>query len=293
MALAEQLSQGAEAPWEVARRLERGVYRHIDKKSFGVAFATASEVCRERSGDCSEHAVLLAAVARARGIPSRVAMGLTYVGGIFGGHAWTEVWIDGQWIALDGTNGLGSVDAAHIRFSASSLDGLGMGAEMLSSLMGLANLEIEVLETESDGVVRRYDDEQAAPFTVDGRTLDSHIYGFSIEAPDGYSWDAENPHWMSGLLARAMGPDDRSLDLYAMAVGYEFTEEDLGGEAADGELTVRRTVDGRPALVGQRDGWTLRVLDGDTVFRMDLDVDDEDEALEILLELAGSIRFEG
>jgi hypothetical protein len=292
IALSEQLAEGAESPWEVARQLERGVYRHIDKKSFGVAFATASEVCRDRSGDCSEHAVLLAAVARVQGIPSRVAMGLTYVGGIFGGHAWTEVWIDGRWIALDATLGLGSVDAAHIRFSASSLDGLGMGAGMLSSLMGLANLEIQVLETESGGDVRRFGDQESAPFTVEGRALTSHIYGVSVEAPEGFSWDAENPHWMSGRLARAAGPDGQHLDLYAIAVGYDFSESDLGGEAKAGQISVRRTVHGRPALVGERRSWTLRVLDGDTVFRLDLDVEDEDEALETLLELAGAISFD-
>ena len=38
--------------------------------------------------------VLLAALARARGIPSRAAVGLVYVGALkgFGYHMWTEVW---------------------------------------------------------------------------------------------------------------------------------------------------------------------------------------------------------
>jgi len=259
-----------------------------------VAFASAGEVCRNRSGDCSEHAVLLAAVARAQGIPSRVAMGLVYVGGIFGGHAWTEVWIDGHWIALDGTIGLGSVDAAHIGFSKSSLQGLGMGAEMLSALMGLANLDIQVLETESNGVVQHYGDELSVPFTVDGRTLTSHVYGLKVEVPDGYSWDAEVPDWMSGMVARAFGPEGQRLNVYAIAVGYDFTESDLGGESKAGQVSVRRTIDGRPGFVGERGVWTLRVLDGDTVFRMDLHDDgdgDEDEALETLLALAGSISF--
>jgi hypothetical protein len=292
VALSDELAAGAETPWDVARQLESGIFRYIDKKSFGVAFATAGEVCRNRSGDCTEHAVLLAAVARAQGLPSRVAMGLVYVGGIFGGHAWTEVWIDGQWIALDATTGLGFVDPAHIRFSVSSLKGLGMGAEMISGLLGLANLEIDVLETERDGVVQSYGEGRSLPFTLDGRMLSSDVYGLRVEAPEGYTWDAEAPDWMSGSLARASGPDGQQLVLYAIAIAYDFSEDDLVGEDRPGKISIRRKIDGRPAFVGERSTWTLRVLDGDTVFRMDLyAVEDEDESLEVLLEVAGTIDF--
>ncbi|MDG2149117.1 MAG: transglutaminase-like domain-containing protein [Planctomycetota bacterium] len=292
VALSEELAAGAETPWDVARQLESGVFQYIDKKSFGVAFASAAEVCRSRSGDCSEHAVLLAAVARAQGLPSRVAMGLVYVGGIFGGHAWTEVWVDGRWIALDATLGLGFVDPSHIRFGASSLEGLGMGSEMISALLGLTNLEIEVLETERNGVVRSYGEGDSLPFTVDGRTLSSDVYGVRVEAPDGYTWDTELPDWMSGRLARASGPDGQRLDLYAIAIAYDFSEDDLVGEDQPGKISIRRTIDGRPAFVGERSAWTLRVLDGDTVFRMDLHTDEgEDEALETLLEVAATIEF--
>ena len=292
IALAERLGGTSEDPWTVARALERGVYEYIDKKSFGVAFATASEVCRDRSGDCSEHAVLLAAVARARGIPSRVAMGLTYVGGIFGGHAWTEVWIDGRWLALDATLGLGSVDAAHIRFGVSSLEGLGMGTQMYGALLGLANLDIFVLETEHGGVVQRHGEASvdAVPMEVDGRRLMSSIYGVAFEAPEGFTWDEDAPHWMSGLLAQAEGPGGLELRVSARAVNYDFDGEDLG--AGGTGPAVRLKVDGRPALVGDRGGWTLQVLDGDTVFRFDLDTRDDDEALETLLEMAESITFD-
>ena len=293
IALAAELAGDAAGDWEVARALERGVYEYIDKKSMGVAFATAHETCRSRSGDCSEHAVLLAALARAEGIPSRVAMGLTYVGGIFGGHAWTEVYIDGEWIALDGTNGLGSVDASHIRFGVSELDGLGMGAEMFASLIGLANLEIVVLETEHNGQVVTYDgDSSKAPFTVDGQTLSSAEYGVHLDAPDGFDWDRERQPWMSGRLARAEGPDGRRLSVYAEAVDYSFGEDDLVEDDADG-IQMRIKAGGRPAVVDGSGAWTLRVLDGDTVFHARLDgEEDEDLALEMLLLVGESLRFD-
>ena len=66
-------------PWRVAVALERYVNREVTKKDFTQAFATAAEVAKSREGDCTEHAVFLAALARARGIPARVAIGLVYM----------------------------------------------------------------------------------------------------------------------------------------------------------------------------------------------------------------------
>ena len=74
-------------------------------------------------GDCTEHAVLLAALCRARGIPARVAIGLVYVSAAqgFGYHMWNEVWIDGGWIPLDATIARGGTGAAHLKLADSSL----------------------------------------------------------------------------------------------------------------------------------------------------------------------------
>jgi hypothetical protein len=284
-------------PWTVARLLEHGVYQHIRKKNLGVAFATAAEVCRSREGDCTEHAVLLAALARARGIPSRVAIGVLYLGGIFGGHAWTEVWIDDGWYALDGTLGLGSVDAAHLRLASSSLAGLGMGPEMLGALAGLGNLTIEVVETEHDGRVRRYgEDNGPRPFSVEGRTLVSHDYGLRLTVPEGWSWEEDVPDWSSGVLARAAGPDGARLSLAARAVGYAFDLDGLSGEA---ELApMKTTAAGRPARALLLEGtWTLAVLDGDTLFEVRWSpgsgAADDADALELLLSLAQGLAFDG
>jgi transglutaminase-like putative cysteine protease len=65
----------------------------------------ASVVARRRRGDCSEHAVLTAALARLRGIPARVVLGVALIShgksiGAFG-HAWTEMLEDGRWQVAD------------------------------------------------------------------------------------------------------------------------------------------------------------------------------------------------
>ena len=69
----------AEAQMHVAYALRDLVHAHISDKHLSTAYASASETARTGSGDCTEHAVLLAAVLKARGIPARVCHGLVYV----------------------------------------------------------------------------------------------------------------------------------------------------------------------------------------------------------------------
>ena len=64
---------------EVAYALRDLVHGHITEKHLSTAYASASETARTASGDCTEHAVLLAALLKARDIPARVCHGLVYV----------------------------------------------------------------------------------------------------------------------------------------------------------------------------------------------------------------------
>jgi transglutaminase-like putative cysteine protease len=71
------------------------------------SFDMASQVARNRRGDCTEFAVLTAALARAAGLPARVVLGVALVPedarlGAYG-HAWAEI---------DGGNGWQVADAA-------------------------------------------------------------------------------------------------------------------------------------------------------------------------------------
>ena len=86
--------------------------------------STPTTQARTGSGDCTEHAVLLAALLKARMIPSRVCHGLVYVelggsaingqaedgmesaassDGQFGWHMWSQALINGHWHDLDAT----------------------------------------------------------------------------------------------------------------------------------------------------------------------------------------------
>ena len=123
-------------PWKRCQALEKWVDENMKSSDFTVGFSTAADTVRSRRGDCSEHSVLLTALCRAAGVPSRAAMGLVYVDSLqaFGYHMWTEVNIGGEWYALDGTIGEGSVGGEHLKILDGSLKGASaMGACSRSS----------------------------------------------------------------------------------------------------------------------------------------------------------------
>jgi transglutaminase-like putative cysteine protease len=147
-ALARQVTSGSSDPWKKAVRINEWVYKNIDRKNFKVAFATASEVARNFSGDCTEHAVLAAALCRASNVPARVAIGLVYVKDkdSFGYHMWNEVYVNGRWVALDPSWDQTAVDATHIKLCDSSLNGVSPFNAFLPLLQVMGKLEIEPLE---------------------------------------------------------------------------------------------------------------------------------------------------
>jgi hypothetical protein len=81
--------------------LETLVDRTIRTKSLQFGFAGVREVLDSRAGDCTEHALLLAALLRKRGIPARLAYGFLLTEAGFIGHAWTEARAGSQWFWLD------------------------------------------------------------------------------------------------------------------------------------------------------------------------------------------------
>jgi hypothetical protein len=146
--LAKRATRGAVDPWDKAQRINHLVFAQIRDKNFGVGFASASEVARNLTGDCSEHSVLAAAMCRASGIPSRIVVGLVYVAKLqgFGYHMWYEVYVNQRWVALDPSWDQTTVDAAHIKLSESSLEGVAPFEAFVPILKVSGKLEIEPIE---------------------------------------------------------------------------------------------------------------------------------------------------
>jgi transglutaminase-like putative cysteine protease len=107
----------------------RGVYaasvkiahfvNHRLEKAYGVSRDRASEVLALGKGDCTEHALLFTALARAAGIPARQVHGLVFaryddgVPALYW-HAWVEVKSGEEWIALDPTFDQPVADPTHV-----------------------------------------------------------------------------------------------------------------------------------------------------------------------------------
>jgi transglutaminase-like putative cysteine protease len=72
----------------------------------GVA-STAADALALGQGVCQDHAHLMLACCRARGVPARYVSGYVEVGDLPHGasHAWVDVWLDGEgWVSIDVTH---------------------------------------------------------------------------------------------------------------------------------------------------------------------------------------------
>jgi len=97
-----------------ASKLVAWVYKSVEKRPV-LSVPNALETLNNLVGDCNEHAVLLAALARAAGIPAQVEAGLVYQRGRFYYHAWNVLFI-GTWVTADAVMGQMPADVTHIRF---------------------------------------------------------------------------------------------------------------------------------------------------------------------------------
>jgi hypothetical protein len=113
-ALAQRICSDTQDALPCVARLTGWVYANIGKQPT-MSLPSALEVLATRQGDCNEHAVLLAALCRAMGIPARLSAGLVYMNGRFYYHAWNEVYLH-AWVSVDATLDQLPADVTHIKF---------------------------------------------------------------------------------------------------------------------------------------------------------------------------------
>jgi len=154
---------------EAAFALRDLVQGHISSKHLSTAYASASETARTGSGDCTEHAVLLAAVLKARGIPARVCHGLVYVeqggsaingevevdgygnaentlAGQFGWHMWSQALVNGKWYDFDATLHV-PYSVGHVLVGTSSMSDKEAHNNHMQMAALIGNLEMTLLES--------------------------------------------------------------------------------------------------------------------------------------------------
>lgn len=107
---------------------------------------SALDILERRSGDCTEAAVLLAALGRAAGIPTRVVSGVAYsresyhgVSNAFIPHSWVVAYVDGRWRSFD--LALREFDSGHIALTIGDGDPRSIAAAgQLASLLRLDSI---------------------------------------------------------------------------------------------------------------------------------------------------------
>jgi hypothetical protein len=112
--------------WQTAINIKNWVYGNI-LMTFKTGFGSALQTLNSGEGDCTEHALLTAALCRANGIPTRAAIGYTlsldsYEMPYYIGHMWNEIFIGGIWIPLDSTSPDFLVDPFRIRLFSTNLE---------------------------------------------------------------------------------------------------------------------------------------------------------------------------
>lgn len=143
-ALAASIAAGrpAKQEQEQAQAILDWIGRNIRKEPADVF--SALDVLATGRAECQGHAYLFAALARASGIPTRVANGLVYSAELkgFAYHAWNESLIDGQWLAIDPMFGQLQADATHLKL----LDGENLG-DLAPLVAWIGTTRIEILES--------------------------------------------------------------------------------------------------------------------------------------------------
>lgn len=121
-----------------AKKLVAWVFKNVRKRPV-LSVPDALSTLKNLVGDCNEHAVLLAALGRAAGIPVDVEAGLVYLRGRFYYHAWNVLYLGNAWVTADAVFGQLPADVTHIRFVRGS-------TERQMDLLGLiGRLKLEIL----------------------------------------------------------------------------------------------------------------------------------------------------
>jgi hypothetical protein len=134
---ARRMTQYMNDPVDASRKINTWVYKNL-RKEITPSVPSALQVLHAKEGDCNEHTVLYVALARSLGLPTRTAVGLVYVRGRFYYHAWPEVYLNNNWVAVDPTLGQYPADASHIRLL---VGGLARQVELIR-LVGRLQLEV-------------------------------------------------------------------------------------------------------------------------------------------------------
>jgi len=203
--LARELVGAERDAFRAALELERWVAGNMNF-DLGIVFAPATEIIRNRRGTCVGYATLLATLARAAGIPSRIVIGYVYALGMFGGHAWAEVMLGERWVPLDAAIvNAGAADATRISLAASSL-AEGLGEISLGGLQQVfGQVGIEIVGFQSGGKVHSVTP-GAGPYSITGDRYENPWLGIRLAKPAAFRFGKLDAVWPDRTVVGLDGP---------------------------------------------------------------------------------------
>lgn len=254
--------------YRAAKKLEQWVYGYVEDH-FGVGIVPGSHVFENPKGDCSEHSVLFASLARSLGIPTRLSVGfagLSLSRG-FEFHMWCECYLGGQWLQFDATGFTGDVpNAMHIKLIDVSTREQTLEAAVQKIHSLLSKLKLETIDYVLDGKKYHPDHEHYYGTIINGMYR-NEVLKLEIELPatSGASLN-ENPQ---EIVIIEFPDQNVDVVISAMFMPVYFDLDELQGvleKLGDKEDLTRLTVAGYEII-----RWTtesgmrrLMLIHGDT-----------------------------
>jgi transglutaminase-like putative cysteine protease len=252
-----------------ALKLERWVAEAM-QLDLGIAAAPSVEIFQNRRGTCVAYATLLTTLARAVGIPARLAMGYVYVDGMFGGHAWTEILAGDRWLPVDAAVvAPGPADAARFAFVSSSLkEGPGL-LSMGGALQLFGQIDARILGYAVDGGERVAVAEDARPYTVAGDVYRNTGLGIEIRKPAGFRFTDLDGVWPESALVGMAGANGDKVVLESRRLWPWEESESAAWKLLDSQVSGGRRgrleVAGHAAWTSEGDGEAAVAIPGPEV----------------------------
>ena len=141
-------AKGATDKLDEIGKLVDFVHAHVATKGLDRGYAPAIATLESRQGDCTEHSVLLSALLRTRGFPTRLVDGVVVSGTNAGYHEWVEVYVEGRgFVPADPTFGVFPAGPERLKLAVgtTSPDEF-LGLSLAASRLLRAGVKLEVLE---------------------------------------------------------------------------------------------------------------------------------------------------
>ncbi len=209
VAVAREVTKGKTDALEAVRALSSWVSRNVEAAMIAETL-TGPEVLACRKGKCSEYSTLFASLARAVGIPTRIALGERMIPGQWGGHMWNEVYV-GRWIPVDS-----SVDEVGTSFALVKLidHQTVEGTQPLRRALP-ASLGIEIKDHRS----KRSSLSDKFKTGIVGRIYTNAELGCRMTAP-GDDWSIEEVKQLGATVLRFKVPEKGKVDIQLHFVAF-------------------------------------------------------------------------